>query len=210
MEFLLSPEVRRELQARIETSITPLHGWGTVEKGIRLAELVLVTQAERSVEIGVFGGRSLIPMAIAHQLSGIGYTVGIDPWEVAASLDGVNAPENEDWWRKIDYDEIYTHFLGALLQYRLVRECRIMREWSDTAVRLFADESIAVLHQDGNHSEKISTMEVDLWSPKLKQGGYWVFDDTDWATTQRAQALLIERGFHVIEIHDNWKVYRKP
>lgn len=210
MEFSIAPEVRSELQARIETSIAPLHGWGTVEKGVRLAELVLGIRAERSVDIGVFGGRSLIPMAIAHQILGAGYTVGIDPWEVEASLDGANAPENDEWWGKVDHDAIYAHFLGALMQYGLVGECRIMRERSDTAVRLFSDESVSVLHQDGNHSEKISTMEVELWTPKLKRGGYWVSDDTDWTTTQRAQAMLIERGFLVFENHGNWKIYCKP
>lgn len=206
----LSPEFRRELQDRIETMITPLQGWGTVEKGMRLAELVLASEAEISVEIGVFGGRGLLPLALAHQILGTGYAVGIDPWEVTASLEGENTPENDEWWRSIDHDAIYVGFIEALVGASLVRESRIMRESAETAVRLFPDESISVLHQDGNHSERVSTREVELWTPKLKPGGYWVFDDTDWASTRRAQERLAELGFHVLESHPGWKIFHRP
>lgn len=200
----------RELLARIEATITPLHGWGTVAKGMRLAELVLETRADVSVEIGVFGGRGVIPMAIAHHIQAHGYAVGIDPWERAASLEGENSAENEEWWAKVDHDAIYEHFIRALVQADVVRQCRVMRERSDTALRLFADASIAVLHQDGNHSELLSAREARFWGPKLRPGGYWVADDTDWPTTHRAQAILVEQCFVLVEDYGKWRVYRKP
>jgi hypothetical protein len=199
-----------ELRARIEAAVTPLHGWTTPDKACRLAELILETSAERSVEIGVFGGRGTIPMAMAHATLGHGYVVGIDPWEVAASLDGSNDPANDEWWRNVDHEAVFQSFLSALLQHHVLRFCRVMRERSATAVRLFADESVAVLHQDGNHSERISTLEVDIWAPKLARGGYWVADDTDWATTQGALKQLVERGFELIDDHGSWRTYRKP
>lgn len=199
-----------DLRERIEAALAPLHGWTTPEKGTRLAQLVEETNADISVEIGVFGGRGTIAMAIAHERLRKGYVAGIDPWTAAASLDGVNDVANDDWWRNVDYDAIYEHFLTALLRNGVARYCRIMRERSDTAVRLFADESVAVLHQDGNHSEAISAVEVALWSPKLAHGGYWVADDADWATTQLALKMLGEHGFSLLEDHGGWRVYRKP
>lgn len=195
---------------RITAALTPLHGWTTPEKGTRLAELVIESGTDLSVEIGVFGGRGTIAMAIGHAVAGRGHVVGIDPWEMTASLDGENAPANDEWWRTIDYDAIYEHFVTALVGNGVVRQCRIMRERSDSAIRLFADASIGVLHQDGNHSEAISSSEVDLWTPKLRAGGYWVSDDTDWATTQLAQRKLQDLGFAVLEDHGGWRVYRKP
>ncbi len=199
-----------ELRGRIAAALTPLHGWTTPEKGVRLAELVLDAQADVSVEIGVFGGRGTIAMAIAHQMMRKGAVSGIDPWTAQASLDGVNDTANDEWWRNLDYDAIYEHFVTALLHNGVARYCRIMRERSDTAIRLFDDESIAVLHQDGNHSEAISSAEVALWSPKIKPGGYWVSDDTDWATTQRSLRMLETNGFALLEDHGGWRVYRKP
>ena len=86
----------------------------------------------------------------------------------------------------------------------------VMRERSDVAIRQVEDASVAVLHQDSNHSEQISSAEVMLWTPKLRSGGYWVADDTDWVTTRRAQALLLQKGFALLEDHTTWKVFRKP
>ena len=199
-----------ELRGRIDAALAPLHGWTTPEKGARLAELVMETEADLSVEIGVFGGRGTIAMAIAHQRQRKGHVVGIDPWTAQASLDGVNDAANDEWWRNVDYDAIYEHFLAALLRNGVARYCRIMRERSDTAVRLFDDESVSVLHQDGNHSEEVSSAEVAIWSPKIARGGYWVSDDADWATTQRSLKLLEARGFELLEDHGGWRVYRRP
>jgi hypothetical protein len=203
-------DVTRELRARVEACITPLPGWTTPEKGLRLAELIVQTGPDLSVELGVFGGRGTLSMAIGHQAIGKGEVAAVDPWDVAASLDGGNAPENDEWWGKIDHEAIYRGFLDALVRCGLTRQCRVVRQRSDAAVRLFADGTVAVLHQDGNHSEQISTAEVELWAPKLSRGGYWVADDTDWTTTRRAQALLGAKGFVVVEDHDAWRIYRKP
>jgi hypothetical protein len=202
-------DLRASLRARIEACIVSLHGWTTVDKGLRLAELVVTAQAGVSVELGVFGGRGTISMAIGHEALGRGCVVGVDPWEAAASLEGVNAPENDEWWGRIDHEAIYQSFLKALADSRLESFCRVLRQRSHVAAGEFADGSISVLHQDSNHSEQVSSAEVDLWTPKLRAGGYWVADDTDWATTQRAQRLLVEKRFAVVEEHPNWKVFCK-
>jgi hypothetical protein len=197
------------LRDRIEACIVSLHGWTTVDKGLRLAELVVAAEAGLSVELGVFGGRGTISMAIGHEALGRGFVAAIDPWEKAASLEGVNAPENDEWWGKLDHEAIYQSFLRALAEARVESLCRVLRQRSDVAVSEFEDGSIAVLHQDSNHSEQISSVEVELWTPKLRPGGYWIADDTDWVTTRRAQGLLEEKGFTVVEEHPNWKVFRK-
>jgi predicted O-methyltransferase YrrM len=202
-------ELSASLRARIEACIPPLHGWTTVDKGLRLAELVVSQRAGLSVELGVFGGRGTISLAIGHEALGHGYVVAVDPWEKAASLEGANAPENDEWWAKLDHDAIYQSFLGALADARVEPLCRVMRSRSDVAVDEFEDGSIAVLHQDSNHSEQISSAEVELWTPKLRPGGLWIADDTDWPTTQRAQALLAEKCFALVEDHASWKVFRK-
>ena len=203
-------EVERTLSRWIEASIPSLDGWTTVEKGVSLARLVHETRADLSVEIGVFGGRGTISMAFGHRAAGRGRVVAIDPWQAAAALEGENAPENDEWWAKIDYEEILRRFVAALESCGLAEQCRIDRRSSADALESFEDASISVLHQDGNHSERVSCAEVEAWSPKIRSGGYWVADDTDWPTTQRAQKMLLERGFALVEDHGAWRVYRKP
>jgi Methyltransferase domain len=197
------------LRVRIERCIPPLHGWTSVDKGVRMAELVVLAAADLSVELGVFGGRGTISLAIGHEAIGRGRVLAVDPWQKADSLDGVNAPENDDWWGKLDHEAIYRSFVQALADSAVAPLCRVLRERSDVAVGRVADGSVSVLHQDSNHSEAISTAEVMLWTPKIRQGGYWIADDTDWATTQRAQQMLLDRQFHLVEDHLQWKVYRK-
>lgn len=202
------PDAQRErLRARVGDVLPPLHGWTTVDKGARLAEIVVESRSWRSVELGVFGGRGTIALAIGHEAIGLGEVLAIDPWEKAASLEGVNAPGNDEWWSQVDHDAIYAACVEAIRTSGVEQWCRVLRERSDEAVRRVADGSVAVLHQDSNHSEAISCAEVELWAPKLAPGGLWIADDTDWPTTQRAQQRLHELGFRVVEDHAQWKVF---
>ena len=205
-----SPPIRAILRARVEAAIPALHGWTSVDKGARLAELVLIAGAERSVELGVFGGRGTISLAIGHEARGEGQVLAIDPWEKAASLEGENSPENDDWWGKLDHEAIYVSFVQALDASGTWPWCRVVRLRSAQAVAGVADGSIQVLHQDSNHSEAVSTAEVEQWTPKLAPRGLWIADDTDWVTTQRAQRRLVELGYELVEDHTSWRVYRKP
>ena len=88
-------------------------------------------------------------------------------------------------------------------------QLRVLRERSSDAVLRVDDGTVAVLHQDSNHSEAISCAEVEQWVPKLAPDGWWIADDTDWPTTQRAQRRLGELGFAVVEDHEQWKAYRR-
>ena len=198
------------IRDRVTACIPALQGWTSVEKGIRLAELVVEAGAELSVELGVFGGRGVLSLAIGHACLGRGHVVGIDPWIASASLEGENDPTNEAWWREVDHQAVYRDFLAAAERCSLLQQCWVMRERSDVAVKVFADRSVGVLHQDGNHSEAVSTREVELWAPKLARGGCWVADDTDWRTTRRAQEALVGRGFALVEDHESWRIYRAP
>ena len=201
--------MRIGLLDRMEAAFDGLQGWCTAEKGVRLAELIEETAADLSVELGVFGGRSSIAMAIGHQVRGKGQVFAVDPWDVTAALDGINHPMNDEWWRQLDLEAIYQGFVRAVDRLALVPHCRIVRQRSEDAARLFADSSVAVLHQDSNHSEKVSVAEIELWAPKLTPGGLWVMDDSNWPTMQKANALLMERGFAVVEDHGSWQICRK-
>ena len=65
------------------------------------------------------------------------------------------------------------------------------------------------MHQDSNHSEKISCNEVELYKNKLKTNGIWVMDDTNWDTTKKAQILLVSYNFEELYDSGDWKVYKK-
>lgn len=196
--------------------VESLAGWCTPEKAQVLFDLVLKSDSQISLELGVFGGRSLIPMALAHQQKESGFVLGVDAWQKQASLEGdgaskegVSAKENDDWWAKVNYSEVYQNCLKAIEKNNLNGYCGTVKMRTLSVGLLIRDNSIDILHQDSNHSEEISCAEVELFHFKVKSGGYWISDDTDWDTTQKAQELLMSKGFECIDDFDSYRVYLK-
>lgn len=188
-----------------------MEGWCSVEKALNLAGLITRNRIHSVVELGVFGGRSLIPMAMAMRNAGIAGAVwGVDPWSVEAAIEGDNGAANDDWWRHaVPLEEIYEGFLANVLAHKVTRECRWLRCKSDEALGFFADSSIGLLHQDSNHSELVSCREAAMWRRKIAPGGFWVLDDTDWATQARAVAMIAESGFEQLEDHKTYRLFQK-
>jgi predicted O-methyltransferase YrrM len=187
-------------------------GWCTHEKAYALMNLVKDAKANLSVELGVFGGRSLLAIAIASKKENPNSkVVGIDAWEKQASLEGTNDKANDDWWANINYEEFYRHTKILMQQNNVDSIVDLWKCKSRDAASKFEDNSIDLLHQDSNHSEEISCEEVELYCNKVKPGSYWVFDDTDWPTTKKAQSLLLSKGYRVLQVaSDNkWTVFQR-
>lgn len=187
---------------------TALPGWCTVGKAKRIAKLVEDARARLCVELGVFGGRSLVALALGGDAHG-GHVHGIDPYEKGPALEGTNDNENDRWWSTIDYEDILRRCRAGLVVAGVESRVRLVRARSLDVVDQYAPVSVDVLHQDSNHSQEVSCAEVRAWVPKLRPGGYWVFDDTNWPSTKMAQALLEQSGFTLLEDHDWWRIYQR-
>jgi hypothetical protein len=196
------------VEAAIESELPRLPGWCTTAKGKRLA--ALAEGAALCVELGVYGGRSLVAVGLALQDQGRGRLDGVDPYAVEAALEGDNGPAVDAVWQATAFASVERAARSAVERLGLGDRVRFVRARSLDAVRDYADGSVDLLHQDSNHSELVSCREVVAWAPKLRPGGLWVFDDSDWATTRAAQRLLLERGFTEQEDHYLWRVFRAP
>ena len=191
-----------------------MEGWCTPDKGRRMAELAY--GAHVCVELGVFGGRSLVATALALQDQGYGMVVGVDPYTKDAALEGSNSPANDQWWASVDLEKIFEGACQTVERLNLIPYVRIERARSEQIVSKFRDGIVCYLHQDGNHSAEVSCQEVLHWAPKIKKGGLWLFDDAGWETLQPAQGLLTDKGFTLKEHHDAtdersaWRVYVAP
>lgn len=169
------------------------HGWCSDEKSTALVDSVLDAQVlnwiPTIVEIGVFGGQSLYAFASAAAASK-GHVWGIDPWAPAPDQAAyADDEENRSWWAQIDYELLYRGCLQWILDNDLQRVCTLLRMTSRRASTLFADESIDILHIDGNHAPVSSTFDVVTWIPKVRFDGYVWFDDIDWKQTNVAYEL---------------------
>jgi hypothetical protein len=169
-----------------------LEGWATVEKAMAMATLIEEEKPGVVVELGVFGGRSLIPQAMALRANGAGVIIGVDPWKLEPVLEGEIADADKDWWTKnVDLEEIESGFFWKLWELELADWTVIVRGTSKQAIPVIPAK-IDILHVDGNHSTLASTRDVSLYLPKVRPGGFVWFDDTDWPTTKKAVGLLDE------------------
>lgn len=184
-------------------------GWCGEEKAYAMAELILSTRPTLIVELGIFGGRSLLTQAIAvREMHSKALLVGVDPWRREAATEGETGGENEAWWSSVDLDDIHSKFMGHLWGFGLQDHCIVMRCTSDIASRSFCDRSIDILHIDSNHSEEVSCREVRTWLPLMKTGGMIWMDDLDWKSTLKAQGLLHESCTLVRTIDDKCGLFR--
>lgn len=168
-------------------------GWCSPEKAEKLMDLIHETGPKVCVEIGVFGGASVFPMAAALKFQNNGLIYGIDPWSAEDCREGFAEDDaNALWWSSLDHEKIYRDFLKVMERHKLDSYTRVMRMNSKTAVLYFENDSIDILHIDGNHSAEVSLGDVKMFYPKLKTGGYLWFDDADWHETTSTVRFLKE------------------
>lgn len=177
------------LEDTIKLYLPHMEGWTTPERGIEMAHEILKQRPITVVEIGVFGGRSLLAQALALRENGMGMIYGIDPWRNDDALEG-ESEANRDWWSKLDLHEVHRKTMMAIWPHNLDNHVCIIRAASQHVAHLFP--FIDILTIDGNHSEIASMRDVKLYVPSVRSGGLIWFDDSDWATTQPALQKLSE------------------
>lgn len=176
---------------KVLPSLYQIDGWCSREKAQHMMDLVYEINPQICVEIGVYGGSSIYPTAcaLAYQKSGVVYA--IDPWSKDDCIQGFEVGnEHFEWWSQVDLEKIYFRFLSMLKQNNLNSYCLVMRMTSEEAYHHFEEESIDILHIDGNHSEDSALTDAKLYLPKVKKGGYIWFDDVHWASTTKAVEYL--------------------
>lgn len=202
--------MNEELSKKISEAVNGCEGWCSEEKALVLAKIILSETPAIVVEIGVFGGRSLIPIALALQANGAGVVYGIDPWKLEAALEGDNGKENDEWWTKnMNLHDIHRGCMEAIWKHKVDANCVVIRAKSDDSVSLFADGSIDLLHQDSNHSELVSCREVEKWHRKISAKSLWILDDTDWKSQGKAIQMIQDYGFQVYQDMGNYMIFKR-
>jgi predicted O-methyltransferase YrrM len=165
-----------------------LAGWCSREKALTIARIVLEEHPKTCVEIGVFGGRSLMPCAAALRHNGEGEIYGIEAWSPNVAIEQATNTVNDDWWSKVDFAGIKREFYRFAAATNLTAHVRLIEAPSGRAAGLF--DQIDFLHIDGSHSMVNAAEDVILYARKVRSGGIVVFDDVNWASTAPARELL--------------------
>ena len=203
-----------DLLAKIAAIVPTLQGWCTVEKAQWLAQWIVEHRCVNVVEIGVFGGRSLIPMAMAMEHLDqpgriwLGHVSGIDPYSNLVAEADEKDEANRNWWKTVDLASIRKGVEQAIVAHRLGSIVDLLFCTSEHAVANFADDMVDLVHVDGSHNEAASTWDVRLWWPKVRPGGIMVMDDTDWAQVKSARQLAASMG-KLVHHNEKWEVFQK-
>lgn len=177
--------------------------WCTEQKALTLASMIVALRPKVVVEIGVWSGSSLIPMALAAKALGDWMdpmsrkpvscrVVAIDPWDPVASAQN-QLPINAEWWGKAPHEWAYTTFLERLEKFEVGGVVEVIRAKSDDAL---PPAGVGLLHCDGNHGEQ-AIADVHRFAPNVRVGGMVVLDDFYWegGAVQRAGSELEGMGF---------------
>ena len=168
-----------------------------------MIDLVLEVEPEVCVEIGVFGGGSVYPVAETLKFLGKGTIICIDPWDKIECIkyyDPLVDQVNLKWWGSLNMNRIYGSYLNMIKKFELDSVCKTIRASSEKAAPDI--ETIDILHIDGNHCEIPSTLDVMLYLPKVRSGGYIWMNDSLWAERQDAVDLLLE-ACDAVKLIDN-------
>jgi len=184
-----------------------LTGWCSINKASIMIDLVFMLEPKTIVEIGVFGGKSLVPMAVALEAIGKGNIFGIDPWNSFESADGMEGVHLE-WWGNLDHEKIMRDLQIKVVEFALLNQIFLIKTTSELAPTI---SNIDILHIDGNHSEKASYFDVNKWVPLVRKGGVIIFDDLDWPSNASAVRWLDENCTRFIELHEynEWGIWIK-
>jgi hypothetical protein len=193
----------------LESVIIKLEGWCSLQKANRIFDLIIESDSQFTVELGAFGGKSLIPMALAHKEKGSGFCLGIDAWKADAAISSENAEANNEYWRRMDFQQIYRGCQKAIFENEVQDYCDTLRSRTDYASFIFADNTIDILHEDSSHNASTILIELKHWISKLKVGGYWIADDTNWVEAKEGYSHLPEYDLELKEDYETWQIWRK-
>lgn len=165
-----------ELREKITRVCDPAKdGWTDVKQGLDMAEAVLALRPAVSVEIGVYTGKGLICLALAHKANGFGNVIGIDPFSATASAQDMT-PEHKAWWSGLDHDRIYDMAKANIARYGVEAFVELVRMKSEDAP---VPKEIGCLRIDGNHGPTCMK-DVRRFAPSVVVGGTVWLDDVNW------------------------------
>lgn len=210
----MKPETIAAIKALCDNS-NPRHadGWCWLDKAMTMARFVETERPRCVIDLGVFGGRSMLPMSLQAKDNGHGVVFGIDPWTHAAAVEGEHHKADSEWWSKVDLERVMQRFMGHIVNLGLIDVAVPIRATSQAVAGIFPESSVDILHIDGNHSELASLRDIANYWSKVRPGGLIWLDDLGWETNQAAVKALDGRCETILDVKgsEGWaRLYRKP
>ena len=185
-----------DLRTRVKEIVARLPGWCPEQKAGWMIDQILQNGCKLAVELGVYAGRSVFPIALAIAANHGGAVYAVDAWENAVATSAPTDEQDHAWWENVDLVAIKSLFLREMVAQNLVSLIKILELPSAeacAAVSRQVGQNIDFLHIDGAHAEEQAIFDVTHWSQLVAPGGTIVLDDIDWPAVSGADAFLTSR-----------------
>ncbi len=197
-----------KIAEEIDKLLPQMHGWTSPIKAKLLARTVYDNKLTSCLEVGVYGGASAIPVALALKALGTGTIACVDPWDPEASAMG-QEEVNAKWWRELDHNAILSSFKGFRYALGLYEYMPIYRMTNKAYYEQLTGAYYDYLNIDANHSVEESVWDIQHFVPLVKVGGYIWQDDIHWQNRSDAYELLKTMGVEEIATIDTGVLVRK-
>jgi len=147
-----------------------------------IRKIILENNAKTFLEIGIYGGATLLSLYDLAKENGI-KIYGIDPHDKIEIYNGKSKEEVSDDIKhkaKNLFEDIRINLENIIKKYNLNDQITYLNDVSQNVVNKFENDSIDVLHIDGDHSTEGVYNDLLLYYPKVRMGGVIICDDADW------------------------------
>ncbi len=204
------------LPSEVRHIVETVSGWCTYDKAMELCGLIEKYNVELVVEVGVFGGRSLLPMAHALEYRGRGLIYGIEPWDNQVAIATPTSLQNDEWWRDTDLKSAKQELIRYISEHNLAHRVKLIELPSDDAFAVLHSSRffglVDLIHIDGNHSEIQARRDILNAEAILRPSGILVLDDIIWQGVAKVRNLITSRFDTLHEVRQDqtsYAVYRK-
>lgn len=173
-------------------------------KTFLMAYLIKYQNAKTFIEIGVYKGKCLLPLAYVIKQNG-GIAIGIDPYNKECAREKDIEEEKriaiDEFIDEIDFKMLYNDVLTQKEAMDLCSSCKIINKTSESAYEELKAKKIIIdmLHIDGNHDTKYVAMDAAKYISMVKDSGFIVFDDIDWESVNVVYRKYKEKLIPIFE-----------
>lgn len=193
------------LDDKVSRCLETIDGWCSPNKAAWLARLIASRQVANVLEVGIFGGKSLIPMALAVQSVGKGTVIGVEPWSADVAISEPTNETNDAWWANVNFALIKERFFANCARYGVLATVKVMEMDSESAFRFLKPRGrqFDLVHIDGAHSPERALRDAKSWAGLVKKGGLIVFDDIGWPSVAPAREFLTQNLTVIDEVFES-------
>jgi predicted O-methyltransferase YrrM len=158
-------------EERLRNALHGVSGYFSVDEAWALYCAVRdleIAEPARVVEIGSYKGRSTIAICLALSARGSGTCISIDP----------HAPTGKDSYvREHGLEDTFPEYLANIKRAGVASFATPITETSLAAVSSYDREPIDVLFIDGSHDYDDVKLDIELWTPFLRNSSVVAFND---------------------------------